>query len=306
MSAIDFDIELDRACARARRPGRLRKASDLGLSSHRRVAKRRDERVGAGDMAGTRLIALGAVFLLAVPAVARDWQGVMLPDQPTQFIFGYGSLINSTSRNSTVGKIVPAIPVRVSSAFGYLRAWANRSSSGFTGLGLRKPSADEKASTINGVLYPVETGDMAKYDAREQGYSRVEVPRDEIEAVSWRQLPATGKLWAYIPVKADGEPGVGLPGASAEFPLLESYIDVVVEGALEYGEPFARELLETTSDWSDYWLNDRELARRPWVYNPASAQVDELLMGTSEAAAKLKWRLFPESYSIHWAEEKAQ
>jgi hypothetical protein len=104
---------------------------------------------------------------------------------------------------------------------------------------------------------------MAKYDVREQGYTRVEVPRDEIEPVSWQQLPATGTIWVYIPVKADNEPGVGLPVASAEFPLLESYIDVVVEGSLDHGETFAREQLETTSDWSNYWLNDRELARRP-------------------------------------------
>jgi hypothetical protein len=252
------------------------------------------------------LIALGAAFLFAVPASAKDWQGVTLPAQPTQFIFGYGSLINAASRNSTVGRVVPAIPVRVSAAFGYLRAWDDRSSSGFTALGLRKPNANESASTINGVLYPVEGGDMAKYDIREQGYKRVEVPRDEIEAVSWQQLPMTGRIWVYIPVKADGEPGVGLPAASAQFPLLQSYIDVVVEGALDYGETFARELLETTSDWSQYWLNDRELARRPWVYSPASSQVDQLLMETPAAAAKFHWRLFSETYSIHWAEEKAQ
>jgi cyanate lyase len=33
------------------------------------------------------------------------------------------------SRNATVGEIVPAIPVRVSAAFGYLRAWDDRSTS---------------------------------------------------------------------------------------------------------------------------------------------------------------------------------
>src|ERR1700723_2859804 len=98
-------------------------------------------------MARTKLIALGAIFLLTVPAGAKDWQGVMLPDQPTQFIFGYGSLINSASRNSTVGKMIPAIPVRVSAAFGYIRAWDDRSSSGFISLGLRKPREGEKAST---------------------------------------------------------------------------------------------------------------------------------------------------------------
>jgi hypothetical protein len=48
-------------------------------------------------MVRTRLIALGAAFLLIGPAGAKDWQDVMLPDQPTQFIFGYGSLINSAS-----------------------------------------------------------------------------------------------------------------------------------------------------------------------------------------------------------------
>jgi hypothetical protein len=41
---------------------------------------------------------------------------------------------------------------------------------------------------------------------------------------------------------------------------------LVVEGSLDYGETFVHELLETTS----------------------------VLMETSEAAVKLKWRLFPE------------
>jgi hypothetical protein len=42
------------------------------------------------------------------------------------------------------------------------------------------------------------------------------------------------------------------------------------------------------------------------MYNPASSQVDAPLMENSEAAAKLKWRLFPEPYAIHWAADKAQ
>ncbi len=114
------------------------------------------------------------------------------------------------------------------------------------------------------------------------------------------------KNLGLCPVALGGEPGVGLPEADAQFPLLESYIDVVVEGGLEYGEEFARELLETTFDWSDYWLNDRELARRPWVRDPGSAAVDRLLTSAPQAAAKLKSRLFSEPYAIHWATQKAQ
>jgi hypothetical protein len=53
-------------------------------------------------MARIWLIALGAAFLFVHAAGAKDWQGVMLPHQPTQFIFRYGSLIDSASRNSTV------------------------------------------------------------------------------------------------------------------------------------------------------------------------------------------------------------
>jgi hypothetical protein len=91
----------------------------------------------------------------AAKAGAKDWWGVKLLGQPTQFIFGYGSLINSASRHSSAGKTIPAIPVRISAAFGYIRTWNDRSASGFTALGLRKSGPDEKASTINGVLYAV-------------------------------------------------------------------------------------------------------------------------------------------------------
>ena len=257
-------------------------------------------------MARMWLIAFCPVLLLLDPAGAKDWQGVMLPDQPTEFIFGYGSLINSASRDSTAGKMMPAIPVRVSAAFGYVRAWNDRSRSGFTALGLRKAGPGEKASTINGVIYAADTDDIAKFDAREQGYARIELPRQDIEAVSWQRLPETGRFWVYVPVKPNGEPGVGLPAANAEYPMLESYIDAVVEGGLEYGPDFARELVETTYDWSDYWLNDRELARRPWVRDPESSRVDDLLMSSPEAAAKLKSRLLSAPYAIRWAADKAQ
>jgi hypothetical protein len=250
-------------------------------------------------------IICGLVFFLA-PAEAKDWWGTKLPGQPTQFIFGYGSLTNTASRDSTAGAPTPAIPGRVSAAFGYIRTWNDRSASGFTALGLRKPDPGQQAYTINGVLYAVEGDDIAKFDVREQGYARVEVPRAAIEAVSWQRLPETGTIWVYMPAKPNAEPGVGLPAPDAQFPLLESYIDLVVEGGLEYGPDFARELIETTFDWSDYWLNDRELARHPWVRDPRSAEVDRLLTSTPEASAKLKSRLFSEPFAIRWAAQKPQ
>src|SRR4051794_18968267 len=118
------------------------------------------------NMLVVAVVAMVAAF--APPAAAGDteWWGRKLPDPPSQFIFGYGSLINTQSRNSTATGPIPAVPVRVSAAFGYIRTWSDRSPSGFTALGLRKPGPNEQATTINGVLYPVEGADMAKFDAR--------------------------------------------------------------------------------------------------------------------------------------------
>jgi hypothetical protein len=245
----------------------------------------------------------GAVVWTGVVARAgaSDWQGQKLPNIPINFIVGYGSLINSGSRNSTASAPIPAIPVRVLASFGYIRSWNERSPSGFTALGLRKPKPGESGVTINGVLYPVEGADMSKFDDREAGYVRVEVPMSQIEAVGWQRLPEMGHFWIYVPVRSVAQggqvvPGEGLPEPDANHPLLQSYIDVVVEGGLEYGSEFAREIIETSDGWSHFWLNDRELAHRPWVHDPKAATVDALLTSTSTTAALLPSRVFPEMY----------
>ncbi|SAK90322.1 hypothetical protein AWB76_06542 [Caballeronia temeraria] len=245
-------------------------------------------------------IAVSLAFVaLAAHSQTTDFWGTRLPDQPTQFIFGYGSLINTPSRNETAGKPVAAIPVRVSAAFGYVRSWSDRSGSGFTALGLRRPLEGEAPMTINGVIYPVGN-DMSAFDQREKGYVRLEVPRALIEAVSWQALPSQGTVWVYVP-KVEGEqPGERLPVPDAKFPIVESYVDVVIEGGLEYGADFAREIIETTRDWSAYWLNDRTLARRPWVFDKQFAKVDALLATTAPCFAQ---RAFSEDYAARSADK---
>src|SRR5262249_2476931 len=96
------------------------------------------------------------------------------------------------------------------------------------------------------------------------------------------------------------------PTPDAMFPLLQSYIDVVIEGGLEYGPDFAREILETTDGWNRYWLNDRELARRPWVRNPRSDKVDALLTDSPAPAAQFPFRVFPEMYGERMHAEPRQ
>jgi len=247
-----------------------------------------------GLVMATLLLIAAQRAAVAQDYVAQNYWGRMLPDQPSNFIFGYGSLINSASRNATAPRPIHAIPVRVSAAFGYVRTWDDRSASGFTALGLARGGPGAPPMTINGVLFPVVGEDMAAFDAREAGYARIEVPRSDIEAVSWQPLPAGGKIWVYVPERPGRSPGVDLPRPDASFPLLQSYIDVVIEGGLEYGPGFAREIIATTTGWSRFWLNDRELARRPWVFDKNYSAVDKLL---AALAPDFPDRLFPEQYA---------
>jgi hypothetical protein len=269
-----------------------------GEPSEPRIAgSQSNARTGEGISLGRMLIVLMLIIAIGRSTEAEDFWGRKLPDQPTQFIFGYGSLIDSESRNSTAAKPVPAIPVRVSAAFGYIRMWNDRSPSGFTALGLRRAGPGESGMTINGVIYPIEGQDLSAFDSREKGYVRIEVPHQDIEAVSWQALPPQGKIWAYIPDLAGRPPGLQLQPPDVEYPLLQSYIDIVIEGGLEYGQDFAREIIETTDGWSQYWLNDRQLARRPWVFDRSYQVVDDLL---AAHAPHFSDRRLPEDYTVRF------
>jgi hypothetical protein len=246
---------------------------------------------------GAIAIALAAVLTSTGAAAESGWEGKKLLNLPTNFIVGYGSLINSASRNSTATAPIAAIPVRVKAAFGYIRTWNERGGiNHWTALGLRKPNAGESASSINGVLYPVDAADLAKFDKREGGYQRVEVRPSQIEAVGWEPLPAAGHFWIYVPrAVAQGTAATFMP-PDADYPIVESYVDIVVEGGLEYSPEFAREIIGTTDGWSRFWLNDREVAHRPWVHDPHARDVDQLLAAVPATATLLPQRAFEENW----------
>lgn len=196
--------------------------------------------------------------------MAEDFWGQRL-ESPKNYIFGYGSLVNAQSRARTLGKHVDAIPVRISKDFGYRRAW-NYPAGGFTALGLEK---SDTPATINGVIYPASGDDMQKWDERESGYRRVQIPWQFVEPATWLNIPTSGHLWVYVPVNAQPP--------KPELPLVQSYIDVCMIGFLEYDDDFAKEFLETTFGWSTLWLNDRVQSRRPWVFLKESGTIDKFL-----------------------------
>lgn len=243
-------------------------------------------------------LAGAAAILSTAPALAAaDYWGRRQP-APADFIFGYGSLMNTESRDTTGRAGLHALPARISPDFGYVRSWCARSQRlGFTALGLRHRRAGEDGWSINGVVFPVAPDMLPRFDRRESGYDRVAVPRALIEGVSWEGLPATGTIWAYVPK------GLSAPSAmpllpDLRHPILQSYLDLCLEGALEHGPDFAREMIATTADWNGFWLNDREIARRPWVLNKEAGTIDDLLATTPPAADAYGERLYSEGYAV--------
>ncbi|MDI4662868.1 gamma-glutamylcyclotransferase [Xanthobacter autotrophicus] len=252
------------------------------------------------------LFGLAGLAAASGTAAARDFWGESLPEQPSDFLFGYGTLISEPSRTATSRRRVAAVPARISARFGLVRAFVAqggaRSGAGFTALGLRRPRAGEEPSSINGVVFPVrDAEEMAAFDRREGGYRRLEVDPAHLEAVGWQGLPRSGRVWIYVPRGRASPPEEGvaedLAGPDAAYPLVQSYIDVVLQGALAEGAAFARELIETTFDWSAFWLDDRPTPRRPWAATEQAGQIDRLLSTTEPASSQFRNRLYPELYA---------
>lgn len=194
---------------------------------------------------------------------------------PSHFIFGYGSLVNSGSRKNSLREESAAIPARLSPAFGYVRKWNYHADSGKTALGLEKVNGN--GCSINGAIYPVKEEDLEVWDQREVRYTRVQIPLKYIEAASWQGIPQKGTLWIYVPIGNKGKAGEDLPTPDIEHPIGQAYLDLCINGFLEYGEKFTKEFLETTFGWNRCWVDDRSICCRPWI-RPESFEKIDLLM----------------------------
>eukprot|EP00316_Scyphosphaera_apsteinii_P020907 CAMPEP_0119329020 /NCGR_PEP_ID=MMETSP1333-20130426/74821_1 /TAXON_ID=418940 /ORGANISM="Scyphosphaera apsteinii, Strain RCC1455" /LENGTH=356 /DNA_ID=CAMNT_0007338033 /DNA_START=156 /DNA_END=1226 /DNA_ORIENTATION=- len=218
------------------------------------------------------------------------------------FVFGIGSLIECQSRLSSMSNPCRAA-VRVLYNGDIFRGWHFRSSTGFTAIAGRRLSGSTNA--LSGVCFPAGT-DMASLDARERGYHRVLLQCEHIDLVDSDRncecdCAASGctsncfrgkvvgfaahlqraerfdatppRIWIYLP-DADS-----LQPATADFPICQTYIDVVLHGCLAWGgEQMAREYILSTDGWSPFWLNDAPQSRRPWLHRkPTWRKIDELL-----------------------------
>jgi len=183
------------------------------------------------------------------------------------FIFGYGSLINSKSREET-GITGEAVPVRVHRM---KRGWIydvdtlhhpTISNTPFTAVGVQLDSAHYDY-TVNGVIFPLELEEIPKYDAREARYQRVQIALEDIELVGNGGSDGdlsflTDDAIVYVYMVPD-DIALSVDATENRRVLKQSYIDKFISGCFEVdGIEFATECVQTTDGWNGLYENDRK------------------------------------------------
>lgn len=208
-----------------------------------------------------------------------------MSDQP-QYIFGYGSLVESKSRAMTWPRANYASPVVVK---GIERGWFDQvggPSLSTTYLG----AVAAEGGQCNGVIFSITKQGLQSYDQRETGYKREKIDRRNITMLDGSSAPPDGEIWFYASQKKQY--------ASPEFPIVQSYVDVCLNGCLEIESTyplakqasFAETFLRTCSNWSEWWVNDRLYPRRAFIYVPNASTIDQLIINVlgQETFSKIK------------------
>lgn len=181
-------------------------------------------------------------------------------------VFGYGSLICPDSRAITAPTVANRMAVPVSIQ-GVERTWTKQSLlSRTTSMGVQ---FRDNAQCV-GVLIPVNQEELESFDEREVGYDRYEIPLHHVQPVphllgdkdtkknatttdvysnhTFLQLgldstspSPPSRVWIYVqqnPVPP-----------SPQYPIAQSYVDIMLRGCLSISEEFAHEFIETTKGW---------------------------------------------------------
>ncbi|MBY7943682.1 gamma-glutamylcyclotransferase [Vibrio fluvialis] len=155
------------------------------------------------------------------------------------YIFGYGSLMNSASRQLTgnTGKALPA------TVHGLIRYWGKIDDSYVISPLVVNPGEGQ----VNGVLLEIDEAALAEFDRRERGYQRIALTAKQIETEA--EFDSEREIWVYVTEQHQ-------PPCERS-PIVQTYVDTVLAGCLEVSEAFARHFVEHTVGWHHPLENDR-------------------------------------------------
>ena len=192
----------------------------------------------------------------------------------SDFVLGYGSLLNRHSRETYSGITGEVLPVRVA---GWRRGWTVRyRDEAATYAGVRAAPGRHVEAVVAPTSISPELRD------RERGYDFLEVEPADIHPVKPGDSLPEGRFWIVVnreQVRADDA-----------HPICQSYVDTCLLGCLETGgEARARAFIEQTELWDGHWVDDRDAPLYPRLARPDADQraaIDALL----DAARLLHFR----------------
>uniref|UniRef100_A0A6C0BS37 Gamma-glutamylcyclotransferase AIG2-like domain-containing protein n=1 Tax=viral metagenome TaxID=1070528 RepID=A0A6C0BS37_9ZZZZ len=147
------------------------------------------------------------------------------------YVFGYGSLVNSESRNKTIkinkNNIIPAV---INKNFGYVRTTK------FPSMGIIKVKQHKK--DINGLLFKIDNTELESFDRREKSYNRIIVPSKYISIIGNMYFDTSLPVYIYKP-----KVNFGIKSGKT---CTQKYLKIVSNGFKEYGNTFHELYLKTT------------------------------------------------------------
>ena len=155
---------------------------------------------------------------------------------PHAYFFGYGSLVNRATHNFT--------GARGATLKGWRRVWRHTALRRIAYLTV----VPDPTSEIEGLIAEVPGQDWAALDERERAYDRINATHQVQHA-----LPHAPEIAVYsIPEGKHGRP-------TGDFPVLLSYLDVVIQGYhREFGASGVARFFDSTDGWDIPVINDRD------------------------------------------------
>lgn len=221
--------------------------------------------------------------------ISSDREHPDVDSNKTQYIIGYGSLMEENSKKRTSPAAGESVPVIVE---GFKRGW------GIHGPAVDSPTTylavipDEEAE-MNAVIYSVTVDEIQKTDRREEGYCRSRVNQEQITFFKNQRIETDSEIWIYTIKEKDRKI------ANSNFPIVQSYVDIFIKGCLQLQsrfkiDDFAEQCITTTNNWSIHWVNDRIFPRRPFIYESEAKKIDDLLRFTEPSKSYFDKRKIPE------------
>jgi cation transport regulator ChaC len=194
-------------------------------------------------------------------------------DNPDQWVayFGYGSLVNDRTRNLESFGLSGRLK-------GFRRQWRMRSGyrdigqpgrEGVTSLSVER----EDTAFCDGLLVFDHKDHLPQVDIRETNYDRVSLDLNDFDCNF--DIPEGVEAYIYI-----GQPDY-TQWAEGTFPVLQSYIDAVMQGFLDkFGQAGLERFVAETDGWRVPILQDRQspIYPRPVLLSESEEQLFDLLL----------------------------